>query len=121
MPRMLARIVLPLAVIAAAAPAKAPTPRDAVRAWREAREPAIVHELADLAAIPNVASDSAGIRRNVTALVALLEKHGVRAKVLVNGPWPPAVFGELATRGAKRTVVFYAHYDGQPVTASEWA
>jgi len=119
---MLARIVLPLAVMAAAAsPAKAPTPGGAVRAWRQAREPAIVRELADLAAIPNVASDSAGIRQNVTALVALLEKHGVRAQVLANGPWPPAVFGELATPGARRTVVFYAHYDGQPVTASEWS
>ena len=29
---------------------------------------------------------------------------------------PPAVYGEPAYPGATRTVVFYAHYDGQPVT-----
>ena len=28
---------------------------------------------------------------------------------------PPAVYGELPTPGATRTVVLYAHYDGQPV------
>jgi acetylornithine deacetylase/succinyl-diaminopimelate desuccinylase-like protein len=30
------------------------------------------------------------------------------------------VFGELNTPGATRTVVFYAHYDGQPVDPREW-
>ena len=28
---------------------------------------------------------------------------------------PPAVYGELRTPGATRTIVMYAHYDGQPV------
>jgi acetylornithine deacetylase/succinyl-diaminopimelate desuccinylase-like protein len=68
-----------------------------------------------------VASDSANIRRNAAALIAMLERRGVRAGVLANGPWPPAVFGELETPGARRTVVLYAHYDGQPVTPAEWA
>jgi acetylornithine deacetylase/succinyl-diaminopimelate desuccinylase-like protein len=30
------------------------------------------------------------------------------------------VFGKLDALGAARTLVFYAHYDGQPVVASEW-
>jgi acetylornithine deacetylase/succinyl-diaminopimelate desuccinylase-like protein len=30
------------------------------------------------------------------------------------------VFGYLKSPGATRTVVFYAHYDGQPVTPSQW-
>jgi acetylornithine deacetylase/succinyl-diaminopimelate desuccinylase-like protein len=33
---------------------------------------------------------------------------------------PPLVWGEFRTPGATRTIVFYAHYDGQPVTPSEW-
>ena len=33
---------------------------------------------------------------------------------------PPVVYGEIKTPGARRTIVFYAHYDGQPVTPSEW-
>ena len=31
---------------------------------------------------------------------------------------PPVVYGELPAPGAKRTVVLYAHYDGQPVEPS---
>jgi len=34
---------------------------------------------------------------------------------------PPVVFGSLKSAGAKRTVIFYAHYDGQPVTPSQWS
>ena len=34
---------------------------------------------------------------------------------------PPVVYGELKVPGASRTIVFYAHYDGQPVIASEWS
>ena len=31
------------------------------------------------------------------------------------------VFGQLQTPGATRTMVFYAHYDGQPLDPKEWA
>jgi acetylornithine deacetylase/succinyl-diaminopimelate desuccinylase-like protein len=27
----------------------------------------------------------------------------------------PAVYGEVLVPGAKQTLIFYAHYDGQPV------
>jgi acetylornithine deacetylase/succinyl-diaminopimelate desuccinylase-like protein len=40
--------------------------------------------------------------------------------LLDNGPYPPAVFAERRTPGATRTVVFYMHYDGQPVTPTQW-
>src|SRR5439155_678592 len=34
---------------------------------------------------------------------------------------PPAVYGELVSPGAPRTVILYAHYDGQPVDTARWA
>ncbi|HKB92081.1 MAG TPA: M20/M25/M40 family metallo-hydrolase, partial [Opitutaceae bacterium] len=33
----------------------------------------------------------------------------------------PAVFGEVKVPGATRTIMFYAHYDGQPVNPAQWA
>lgn len=33
---------------------------------------------------------------------------------------PPAVYGELLVPGATRTVMLYAHYDGQPADSRHW-
>ena len=97
-------------------------PRDAVRRHREGREGAIVRELVELLAIPNLASDSVGIRRNAAHLRAMLERRGARTRLLESPTGgPPAVYGELTTPGATRTIVFYAHYDGQPVIPTQWA
>src|SRR3712207_3394507 len=94
--------------------------RAEVRRYRVANDAAIIRELTDLLAIPNVATDSANIRANARHLVAMLERRGVRARLLESAGSPPAVYGELSTPGARRTVVFYAHYDGQPVVAEDW-
>jgi acetylornithine deacetylase/succinyl-diaminopimelate desuccinylase-like protein len=49
----------------------------------------------------------------------LRERH-FDARLLEIPNAPPIVFGERFVPGAKHTFVFYVHYDGQPVTASEW-
>ncbi len=72
-------------------------------------------------ALPNLARDSDGIRRNAAAVSALFEKRGVRTRLLEVPGAPPAVYGEIPTPGAARTVIFYAHYDGQPLDPKEWA
>ncbi|NOT07314.1 MAG: M20/M25/M40 family metallo-hydrolase, partial [Gemmatimonadales bacterium] len=95
--------------------------RAAVASWRAGRETEIVREYVDLLAIPNVASDSVNIRRNAAALVTMLERRGVAARLLEAPGSPPAVYGELTVPGATRTVVLYAHYDGQPVDTTRWA
>ncbi len=33
----------------------------------------------------------------------------------------PVVYDEVKVPGAKQTLILYAHYDGQPVNAAEWA
>ena len=75
----------------------------------------------DLLAIPNLASDGPNIRRNAAAVSAILEKRGVKTRLLEVPNAPPAVFGEIDSPDAARTVVFYAHYDGQPLDPKEWA
>src|SRR4029450_5331319 len=91
-----------------------------VRDYRKASEVAILSELAALVAIPNLASDASGISRNAQAIVSLLERRGLRARLLSVPGSPPAVYGELAVRNATRTLVIYAHYDGQPVDKAAW-
>lgn len=124
---LLLLVAVPLLCVAPATPRSEPTPpaaaatlRDAVRAWRGNHESAIVGELAELLAIPNVASDGPNIRRNADHLVAMLRRRGLRAELLEAAGAPPAVYGELRVPGARRTVLLYAHYDGQPVDAKAW-
>ena len=97
------------------------TARDSARAYRQRNEAAIVREFASLLAIPNLATDSAEITRNADTLVAMLGRRGFRnAQKLTVPGGPPAVYAELPAPGAARTLVLYAHYDGQPVDPKQW-
>jgi acetylornithine deacetylase/succinyl-diaminopimelate desuccinylase-like protein len=99
---------------------EAQTVVSAARDWRHAHEAEILQEFTSLLSIPNVAGDGENIRRNADALVAMLEKRGVESRLLTLPGVNPVVFGEIKVREAKHTIVFYAHYDGQPVTPAEW-
>ncbi|HLX83359.1 MAG TPA: M20/M25/M40 family metallo-hydrolase [Terriglobales bacterium] len=98
----------------------AQTPKDAADTWRTAHEAQILQEFTGLLFIPNVANDAENIRRNADTLVQLLQRRNVNAKLLLAPGANPVAYGEVKTAGAKHTIVFYAHYDGQPVTLDEW-
>ena len=83
-------------------------------------EDRIIRELTEFLAIPNVASDTANIQRNAAHLVEMLEARGIETHLLPIAGRGPVVFGKLNAPDATRTVIFYAHYDGQPVDASAW-
>jgi acetylornithine deacetylase/succinyl-diaminopimelate desuccinylase-like protein len=103
-------------------PAEAPRAAEAMAAARThvaAHEAAIVQELRDLLALPNVASNPDDIRANARVLVTMLERRGITARILETPNAPVSVYGELATPGATRTLLFYAHFDGQPVDPPE--
>jgi acetylornithine deacetylase/succinyl-diaminopimelate desuccinylase-like protein len=80
----------------------------------------LLREFVELLSIPNIASDKANIRRNAEAIQKMFGRRGVTTRLLEHPDAPPVVYGELAAPGAARTLVFYAHYDGQPVNAAEW-
>jgi len=91
-----------------------------VRGYRQANEDRIVRELREFLSIPNVADDTVNIQKNAERLKEMLEARGVETHLLLIEGRGPIVFGKLDTLGTTRTVIFYAHYDGQPVVDSEW-
>jgi acetylornithine deacetylase/succinyl-diaminopimelate desuccinylase-like protein len=118
------RIRLTLALAAtlcagALARAQPPSLRIDVEGWLSSHQRSIVGELADLLSIPNAAGDKPNIARNVDALRAMFTRRGFRTETLATSG-NPLVYGELAVPGATGTVLFYSHYDGQPVDAKGW-
>ena len=103
-----------------------PTPLSAaqvvqeVRAYRADNEERIMRELREFLAIPNVASDAPNIQKNAARLVEMLEARGIETHLFPIAGRGPVVYGKLMAPPATRTVIFYAHYDGQPVDPSAW-
>ena len=92
----------------------------AVRAFRQTHERAIITEFNEFLAIPNIASDAPNIQRNADYLAHMLEKRGIHPQMLAIAGRGPVVFAEIRQPGATRTVLLYAHYDGQPVDPAVW-
>jgi acetylornithine deacetylase/succinyl-diaminopimelate desuccinylase-like protein len=95
--------------------------RDLVREYRQMNEAQIVRDYAKLLSLPNVASDTQNIRSNASFIMDQLEQRGFSTLALNVPGAPPAVYGELNSSGAKHTLLWYAHYDGQPVDKAQWA
>ena len=115
--------VLLLPSLACGQKAAPPTPAQVVQAVREYRvvnENRIVREFCEFLAIPNIASDTPNIQKNAAHLVEMLEARGIETHLLPITGRGPVVFGKLISADAKRTVIFYAHYDGQPVDPAAW-
>jgi acetylornithine deacetylase/succinyl-diaminopimelate desuccinylase-like protein len=92
----------------------------AARSYRQAHEHEITGEFVNLLSIPNVASDRPNIHRNAGMISQMLERRGVKTRLLEVPDAPPVVYGEINTPGATRTLIFYVHYDGQPIEPAKW-
>ena len=118
---MLAGVLCLVTAFATAQDQSPQTVRNAVREYRQQHEADIVRSFAQLLSLPNVASDTSNIQRNAYAISKMLEQRGFHTQKLTVAGAPPVVYGELNTPGAKHTLLFYAHYDGQPVDKAQWA
>ena len=113
--RPLLLLLLPISVFAQ-------TTQDKVREFRRANEHQILHEFTALLSIPNVASDTENIRKNAALIVEMMKQRGLNPRLLEGATpeTPPAVYGEWKAPGAQRTILVYAHYDGQPTDPKQW-
>jgi acetylornithine deacetylase/succinyl-diaminopimelate desuccinylase-like protein len=117
-----ARVTCLACLTLAAWQARAADIRAQIEQYRLGHESAIVGQLDALTRLKSIAADPAGILAAAHALEDLLKQRGFEVSELSVGVGsPPAVFGSLKVQNATRTVVFYAHYDGQPVTPSQWS
>ncbi len=71
--------------------------------------------------IPNVAAKPADIQRNAELLSRAFERRGFDVRLVTNAANRPVVLAELPPRRGLPTLLFYIHYDGQPVVSAEWS
>jgi acetylornithine deacetylase/succinyl-diaminopimelate desuccinylase-like protein len=93
--------------------------RAALERYVASNQRAIVSELVDLISIPNTPADTENIRRNAQLLRDMLRRRSFTTEILETDG-NPLVWGELRVPGARRTLLVWAHYDGQPVDLRAW-
>jgi acetylornithine deacetylase/succinyl-diaminopimelate desuccinylase-like protein len=103
------------------ATAASAAPADMARAYVGAHKKQIVEEYLKLVAVPDLHGDVPNLKRNADLLLAMMKKRGLDAELWVPSNGIPVVFGEKLVPGARHTILFYIHYDGQPVDPKRWA
>src|SRR4051812_39851948 len=101
-----------------------PSNLQAVKKYTTANAATIVNEFNNFLVLPNVAAEPAGLQKNASFIMEMMNKRGIQNVQLLQASTagvPPAVYGDVTVPGAKQTLIFYAHYDGQPVNAAQWA
>ncbi|MDP2415033.1 M20/M25/M40 family metallo-hydrolase [Daejeonella sp.] len=84
----------------------------------------MISEYSEFLALPNVAANPVDLKRNAAFIMEMMTKRGIRNVQLLEASTrgiPPAVYGEVIVPDATQTLVFYAHYDGQPVDPTQWS
>jgi len=92
-----------------------------VESYRAQHEAAIIGQLDELVRLKSVAASPEGLAATAARLANLLKARGFDVSLLHAEKGPPVVLGSYKSPGAKHTAMFYAHYDGQPVTPSQWS
>ena len=80
-----------------------------------------VAELRDYLRVPTISARREAEAEGADATRALLERHGVGARLMDVPGGPPMVVGEAAGQPGAPTLILYNHYDVQPVDPiAEW-
>jgi acetylornithine deacetylase/succinyl-diaminopimelate desuccinylase-like protein len=109
-------------VVAAALASSGAVEAGTLRSDVERAVQANVGEYLELLRLPNVPRNSADIVRNAEWLGAAFERRGFVVSSFDNAAGRPVLLAVGPVRDAGLpTVLFYAHYDGQPVVAAEWS
>ncbi len=111
-----------LAIGLATSPALATSAEDALKAtisFRSANELAILNDFKDLLSMPNVSKNAEDMKINAAWITDYIGRRGFESQVLYAGR-APYIYAERKFEGASKTILIYAHFDGQPVEPKNW-
>ena len=80
----------------------------------------LVNDLCILIQQPSVSAKNQGIKKCAKLVKNTLKKSGIKAEILSTKNYPPIVYGEIKSKNnPHKTLLFYNHYDVQPVEPIE--
>ena len=80
----------------------------------------LVNDLRILIQQPSVSAKNQGIKKCANLVRNTLRKSGINAEILSMKGYPPIVYGEMKSKkNPNKTLLFYNHYDVQPVEPIE--
>src|SRR2546425_6908852 len=74
-----------------------------------------VEQLRALCRQPSVSAQNLGLNETAELVSRFLRETGFRVEAFSPSMGPPVVFAELASKIGRKTLVFYNHYDVQPI------
>lgn len=92
--------------------------------YRSRQQVKWMDEYISFLSIPNIASVPSDMQRNAAKIMEMMQQRSIQNIQLLYPTTKnaaPAVYGEVMVPGAVQTIIFYAHYDGQPVDSTKWA
>jgi acetylornithine deacetylase/succinyl-diaminopimelate desuccinylase-like protein len=114
-------LCLGAALSAAALPLRAALPPGIDDASIAAAAVASFPEYFELLSLPNVSAVPADVQKNAVWLEAAFQKRGFTTHPFEN-KGRPLVFAQYGeSRAPRKTILYYIHFDGQPVVPSQWA
>jgi acetylornithine deacetylase/succinyl-diaminopimelate desuccinylase-like protein len=94
-----------------------------IEKYYDDNEHGLIKEYFELLSLPNTFNDAEDLKLNASFILKMMEARGIKSKLLYNSDRTniPVVYGEVLNPNATKTIIFYAHYDGQPVNPQNWA
>jgi len=80
----------------------------------------IVSDFKALLSLPNIATNNTDMDKNAAWISAYIKKRGFTADIVKAGG-APYILGVRQGSADAPSILIYAHFDGQPVIAEEWA
>jgi acetylornithine deacetylase/succinyl-diaminopimelate desuccinylase-like protein len=95
---------------------------DKFGSFYDKNEYALMTEYFEFLKLPNTFNDRQMLDVNANFIIGMLRKAGIEGKLMYdkNKKSVPAVYGEYIHSPQATTIIFYAHYDGQPVNPANW-
>ena len=94
-----------------------------IRKYTQKNANDIITEFSEFLKLPNTTVSPSSLSDNADFIMSMMYRKGIKNVQMLQGETvnsTPAVYGEVLVPGAKQTLIFYAHYDGQPVNPDQW-